>query len=83
MHAVLRTFLVESYGPNGADVPLLYGGSVDAASAPALIAEPNIDGLFVGRRGMDRSRIHRTGPHRRLGLVSPGMDIGPNGAPEG
>jgi len=49
MHAVLRGFLVERYGTNGADVPLLYGGSVDVASAPALIAEPSIDGLFVGR----------------------------------
>lgn len=49
MHAVLRGFLVERYGPSGAEVPLLYGGSVDVASAPALIAESNIDGLFVGR----------------------------------
>lgn len=49
MHAVLRQFLVERYGENGAEVPLLYGGSVDAESAAALIAAPNIDGLFVGR----------------------------------
>lgn len=49
MHVVLRAFLVEQYGKQGAKVPLLYGGSVDIESAPALIAEPNIDGLFVGR----------------------------------
>lgn len=49
IHAVLRGFLVERYGTSGAAVPLLYGGSVDIESAPALIAEPHIDGLFVGR----------------------------------
>lgn len=49
MHAVLRTFLVDRYGDQGAAVPLLYGGSVDIPSAPELISAPNIDGLFVGR----------------------------------
>jgi triosephosphate isomerase len=49
MHAVLRGFLADRHGRHGAEVPLLYGGSVDVASAPDLIAAPNIDGLFVGR----------------------------------
>ena len=49
MHAVLRGILVDRYGELGAEVPLLYGGSVDIPSAPELISAPNIDGLFVGR----------------------------------
>jgi triosephosphate isomerase len=33
----------------GRPVPVLYGGSVNPANAEALAAEPDIDGLFVGR----------------------------------
>jgi triosephosphate isomerase len=36
-----------------APVPVLYGGSVDVASAPGLLAEPGVDGLFVGRSALD------------------------------
>ncbi len=32
---------------------VVYGGSVDAASAPRLLAEPGVDGLFVGRNALD------------------------------
>lgn len=49
MHAVIRNYLLHKYGEAGADVPLLYGGSVNAAGAPDLAAAPHIDGLFVGR----------------------------------
>lgn len=49
MHSHLRGFLIDRYGDTGRSVPLLYGGSVDVNSAPALIAAPHIDGLFVGR----------------------------------
>src|SRR5262245_40474102 len=33
----------------GQDVPVLYGGSVNLANCQALITEPEIDGLFIGR----------------------------------
>jgi triosephosphate isomerase len=33
----------------GRPVPVLYGGSVNPENAEALAAEPDIDGLFVGR----------------------------------
>lgn len=33
----------------GLDVPVLYGGSVNLDNCRALIAEPEIDGLFIGR----------------------------------
>lgn len=44
---------------------VLYGGSVDEESAPALLALPGVDGLFVGRASLDPSvfaRIARTDP---------------------
>ncbi len=37
----------------GARPRILYGGSVDQDSAPRLLAEPGVDGLFVGRNGLD------------------------------
>ncbi len=33
----------------GDEVPVIYGGSVDAAGAGAVLACPGVDGLFVGR----------------------------------
>lgn len=32
---------------------IIYGGSVDASSAPGLLALPGVDGLFVGRASLD------------------------------
>ncbi len=40
-------------GPGGARPRIIYGGSVDAGSAPRLLAEPGVDGLFIGRNGLD------------------------------
>jgi triosephosphate isomerase len=36
-------------------VQVIYGGSVDAASAPGIPAAPGVDGLFVGRAALDPS----------------------------
>ena len=36
---------------------IIYGGSVDATSAPLLLAEPGVDGLFIGRNGLDPLRF--------------------------
>ena len=36
---------------------IIYGGSVDPASAPRLLAEPGVDGLFIGRNGLDPLRF--------------------------
>ena len=33
----------------GAEPPVLYGGSVNPGNAAGLVAEPHIDGLFIGR----------------------------------
>ena len=49
-HAVIRRTLAELYGEScAADIPLLYGGSVNRTNAVELIQTPNIDGLFIGR----------------------------------
>jgi len=47
MHQFIRQCL-GSMGDGGADVPLLYGGSVKPANAAELLAEPDIDGVLVG-----------------------------------
>jgi triosephosphate isomerase len=49
-HRQLRAILAKRWGDAAADrVRIIYGGSVTAANGPAMIAQPNIDGLFVGR----------------------------------
>jgi triosephosphate isomerase len=51
VHAVLHEAL-GTLAP-GASVPVLYGGSVTAANAPALLAAPGVDGLLVGGASLD------------------------------
>jgi triosephosphate isomerase (TIM) len=53
VHAAIRRALTTAHGDAGAGVPIIYGGSVDLASAPALLAQADVDGLFVGRQALD------------------------------
>ncbi len=39
--------------PTPVDIPVIYGGSLDIASAPEILAQPGVDGLFVGRSALD------------------------------
>ena len=48
MHAAIRKCLVERYGPAGAAVRILYGGSVKAANAAEIFAIRDVDGALVG-----------------------------------
>lgn len=48
MHAAIRARLVEIYGSAGADVRILYGGSVKADNAAELLAVPEVGGALVG-----------------------------------
>ena len=48
-HKVIRECLVELFGEEGFEIPVLYGGSVNPQNANALIIQPYVDGLFVGR----------------------------------
>jgi len=48
MHAAIRHKLAECYGPDGAQVRILYGGSVKASNAAEIFAVANVDGALVG-----------------------------------
>src|SRR5437773_2874043 len=50
VHASLRAALAKA---GGADICVLYGGSVKAASAPALFAMTDVDGGLVGGASLD------------------------------
>ena len=48
VHAAIRAALGERVGDAAADIPILYGGSVNANNAASLLAAENVDGLLVG-----------------------------------
>jgi triosephosphate isomerase len=52
-HAAIRTALRDSAGPTSDAVPILYGGSVTASNASALLEAPGVDGLLVGGASLD------------------------------
>lgn len=45
--------IAEELGGAAVQPRIIYGGSVDASSAPGLLAETGVDGLFIGRNGLD------------------------------
>jgi triosephosphate isomerase len=53
MHQAIRNHLVELFGAAGEQVPILYGGSVNAANAQAIFSCPNVDGALVGGASLD------------------------------
>jgi triosephosphate isomerase len=55
MHAIIRAELGVICGDRGRLTPILYGGSVNPANAPSLLASPNVDGLLVGGASLDAS----------------------------
>lgn len=58
-HRAIRDCLLELFGPAGAEIPLLYGGSVDLENAPKLLPLPEVDGLFIGRSAWDPEGFER------------------------
>ena len=48
MHRAIRTKLVETYGKEGAEITILYGGSVNAGNAAELLAADEVGGALVG-----------------------------------
>lgn len=48
IHTVLRSELCDMVGTRADEIPILYGGSVNAANAASLLGAPEIDGLLVG-----------------------------------
>jgi len=48
VHAAIRAALVERFGAEGADMPILYGGSVKPGNATEIFAVADVDGALVG-----------------------------------
>ena len=48
IHDFIRVRLVELYGYNASNIPLLYGGSVNGSNAPEIFNVPNVNGALVG-----------------------------------
>ncbi len=53
IHTVLRSELREMIGTRCDEIPILYGGSVNADNAAGLLAAPEVDGLLVGGASVD------------------------------
>ena len=58
-HAVLRQTLCALFGPAGAEIPLLYGGSVNLENCGPLALLPEVDGLFIGRSAWEPAGFYR------------------------
>jgi triosephosphate isomerase len=53
MHAALRSACALRFGEAGRTIRLLYGGSVTAQNAAAILALDNVDGVLVGGASLD------------------------------
>jgi triosephosphate isomerase (TIM) len=52
-HEAIRAELRALGGADGASIPILYGGSVNAGNAAALLSAPGVDGLLVGGASLE------------------------------
>jgi triosephosphate isomerase len=55
IHTVLRSELNQMIGSRGDEIPILYGGSVNATNAASLLDAPEVDGLLVGGASVEAS----------------------------
>lgn len=54
IHEHLRQILVDLYGTEiASQTRIIYGGSVNMENAHAIIQQPEVDGLFIGRAALD------------------------------
>lgn len=53
MSIFIRKMVVEKFGDAGMNTTVLYGGSIDAKSAPAMVRDGDVKGLLVGRVSID------------------------------
>ncbi|HET9149004.1 MAG TPA: triose-phosphate isomerase, partial [Alphaproteobacteria bacterium] len=53
VHAEIRRLLEMRQVGGAAEIPILYGGSVNAANAKSLLAAPGVGGLLVGGASLD------------------------------
>jgi triosephosphate isomerase len=57
MHDFIREELVRQFGEAGQTIRILYGGSVRAANAAALLAVPNVGGALVGGASLNATEF--------------------------
>jgi len=55
IHTLLRSELRQMIGTRGDEIPILYGGSVNATNAAGLLTAPEVDGLLVGGASVEAS----------------------------
>ncbi|WP_035613526.1 triose-phosphate isomerase [Hyphomonas johnsonii] len=48
VHGAIRNWLSGKFGPDGANVPILYGGSMNPGNAPEILAIDNVNGGLIG-----------------------------------
>ena len=53
IHTLVRSELKDMIGTRANEIPILYGGSVNAGNAASLLAAPEVDGLLVGGASVD------------------------------
>jgi triosephosphate isomerase len=61
---------VQSNVGSDATVPVIYGGSVDSSSAEGILAQPSVNGLFVGRSALDPVEFARIAHVNARGVQS-------------
>ena len=60
IHALIRNTVADLYDvEHAAQVPILYGGSVDEHNAGSYVLQPEVDGLFIGRAALEADGFAR------------------------
>jgi triosephosphate isomerase len=57
VHAFIRAVLSESFGDHGANVSILYGGSVNSSNAKSIFSCPDVDGGLIGGASLNASNF--------------------------
>ena len=76
IHTAIHARLADRL-PGGDSIPVIYGGSVDSARAAGILAQPGVDGLFVGRSALDPHEFARIA---HVALPDPTVEPGPDRA---
>jgi triosephosphate isomerase len=59
MSVFIKKVLTDFYGNKGAEVPVVYGGSVTVENCDAFLREGGVHGLLVGRDSLNASRFSK------------------------
>lgn len=57
MHGAIRSQLLARFGPDGAAIHILYGGSMNGENAAMLLAIPNVDGGLIGGASLSADKF--------------------------